>query len=94
MAHAQLRQIRKFLDADDGVVQRRLERLGHGVGQDHSYHHREDVGDLTSQLKHYNCCGYSVGDCSRQRCSTYVGGKWIKEKSFFCLVSLNPLKYN
>ena len=40
MAHAQLRQIWKFLDADDGVVQRRLKRLGHGIGQDHSDHHR------------------------------------------------------
>lgn len=77
MAHAQLRQIWKFLDADDGVVQRRLKRLGHGVGQDHSDHHRQDVGDLTSQLKHYDRCGYSVGDCSRQRCSTCVGGERI-----------------
>lgn len=83
MAHAKFRQIRKFLDADDGVVQRWLEWLGHCVGQDHSNHHRQDVGNLTSQLKHYDCSGYSVGDCSRQRGSTCVGGKWFKEKSFF-----------
>lgn len=73
MPHAQLRQIRKFLDPYDGVVQRRLERLGHGVGQDDCDHHRQDVGDLTGQLEHDDCCGYSVGDCSRQRRSTCVG---------------------
>lgn len=43
MSHPQLRQIRELLDANDGVVQRWLERLGHGVGQDHSDHHRQDV---------------------------------------------------
>lgn len=48
MAHAQFRKIRKFLDADDGVIQGGLERLGHGVGQDHSNHDGQDVGDLTS----------------------------------------------
>lgn len=43
MSHPQLRQIRELLDANDGVVQRWLERLGYGVGQDHSDHHRQDV---------------------------------------------------
>lgn len=43
MSHPQLRQIRELLDANDGVVQRWLERLGHSVGQDHSDHHRQDV---------------------------------------------------
>lgn len=43
MSHPQLRQIRELLDPNDGVVQRWLERLGHGVGQDHSNHHRQDV---------------------------------------------------
>lgn len=71
MAHAQFRQIRKFLDADDGVVKRWLERLGHGVGQDHRYHHRQDVGDLASQLEHDDRGGNRVGDRSRQGRRTF-----------------------
>ncbi len=62
---AELWEVGQLLDPDDGVVDGGLQGLGHGVGQDHSYHHRQDVGDLTSQLKHYDGGGNRVGDRSR-----------------------------
>lgn len=90
MSHPQLRQIRELLDANDGVVQRWLERLGHGVGQDHSDHHRQDVWDLTGQLEHYDRCGYSVGDRSRQSSSTC---EW-RENLLYLSVSLKPFTWS
>lgn len=93
VAHAQLGQVGQLLDANDGVVERGLQRLGHGVGQDYSDHHRQDVGDLTRQLEHDHGGGYGVGDCSRQRGCTYVGGEWIKgKKKPFYLVSSHVVK--
>lgn len=61
---AQLWEVGQLLDPDDGVVQGGLQRLGHGVGQDHRDHHRQDVGDLTRQLEHDDCSGNRVGDGS------------------------------
>lgn len=63
---AQLGEVGQLLDPDDGVIEGRLQRLGHGVGQDHRYHHRQDVRDLASQLEHDDCGGNCVRDCSRQ----------------------------
>ena len=68
---AQLGKVRQLLDPDDGVIEGRLQGLGHGVGQDHRYHHRQDMGDLASQLEHDDRCGYRVGDCSWQGCRTF-----------------------
>lgn len=89
MAHAQFGQIRKLLDANDGVVQRRLERLGHRVGQDHSDHHRQDVGDLTGQFEHDDRRGHGVGDGSRQCCSTWRRKK-KKKNSGYCVLKIMP----
>lgn len=72
VAHPQFRQVRKLLDAYDGVVEGRLERLGHGVGQDHSDHHRQDVGDLPRQFKDDDRRGHGVGDGPGQRRSTWA----------------------
>lgn len=66
VAPAQLGQVGQLLDPDDGVVEGRLQRLGHGVGQDHRYHHRQDVGDLTGQLEDDDGGGDRVGDRSGQ----------------------------
>lgn len=68
---AQLRQVGQLLDADDGVVEGGLQRLGHGVGQDHRDHHGKDVGDLAGQLEHNDGGGDGVGDRSRQGRRTY-----------------------
>lgn len=70
---AQLWEVGQLFDPDDGVIEGGLQGLGHGIGQDHGYHHRQDVGDLASQLKHDDCSGNCVGDCSRQGCRTF---KW------------------
>lgn len=80
MAHAQFGQIRKLLDTNDGVVERRLERLGHRVGQDHGDHHGQDVGDLTGQFEHNDRRGHGVGDGPRQSCSTWGGAKIIPSR--------------
>lgn len=71
LAPAQLRQVRKLLDPYDGVVERRLEALGHGVGQNHGDHHGQDVWDLTGQLKDDHRRGHGVCDCSGERRSTW-----------------------
>lgn len=68
---AQHRQVGQLLDPDDGVIEGGLQRLGHGVGQDHRDHHGEDVGDLSGQLEHDDGGGNGVGDRSRQRRRTY-----------------------
>lgn len=68
---AQLWEVGQLLDPDDGVVEGGLQGLGHGVGQDHCYHHRQDVGDLAGQLEHDDCGGNRVGDRSRQGCRTF-----------------------
>lgn len=68
---AQLGKVGQLLDPDDGVVEGGLQGLRHGVGQDHRYHHRQDVGDLASQLEHDDSGGHGVGDCSRQGCRTF-----------------------
>lgn len=80
VAPAQLGQVGQLLDPDDGVVEGRLQRLGHGVGQDHRYHHRQDVGDLTGQLKDDDGGGDCVGDRSRQGRRACRGGGEIKEE--------------
>lgn len=72
---AQLRQVGQLLDPDDGVVEGGLERLGHGVGQDHRDHHGQDVGDLSGQLEHNDSGGNGVGDRSRQRRRTCGRGE-------------------
>ena len=68
---AQLWEVGQLLDPDDGVVEGGLQGLGHGVGQDHRYHHRQDVRDLASQLEHDDCGGNCVGDRSRQGRRTF-----------------------
>lgn len=72
---AQLRQVGQLLDPDDGVVEGGLERLGHGVGQDHRYHHGQNVGNLSGQLEHNDSGGNGVGDRSRQRRRTCGWGE-------------------
>lgn len=71
---AELRQVGQLLDPDDGVVEGRLQWLGHSVGQDHRDHHRQDVGDLTGQFKHDDGSGHRVGDRSGQGCGTWAAG--------------------
>lgn len=75
---AEFGEVGQLLDPDDGVVQGGLEGLGHSVGQDHRYHHRQDVGDLASQLEHDDRGGNRVGDRSGQGCCTFewVTGQW------------------
>lgn len=63
---AELGQVGKLLDPDDGIVEGRLQWLGHSVGQDHRYHHGQDVGDLTGQFKDDDGSGDRVGDRSGQ----------------------------
>ena len=77
---AQLGEVRQLLDPDDGVVEGGLQGLGHSVGQDHGYHHWQDVGDLASQLKYNDCSGNCVGDRSRQGCCSYRRGKGQRAK--------------
>jgi len=74
VAPAQLRQVGQLLDPDDGVVERRLQRLRHGVGKDHRDHHRQDVGDLAGQLEHDDRRGHRVGHRARQGRRTWRGG--------------------
>lgn len=64
---AQLREVGQLLDADDAVVERGLEALGHGVGQDDGDHDGEDVRDLSRQLEDDDGRGHRVGDSARQR---------------------------
>ncbi|TNN51918.1 hypothetical protein EYF80_037889 [Liparis tanakae] len=45
----QLRQVRQLLHLDDGVVERRLQALGHHVCEDDGHHHGQDVRDLTEE---------------------------------------------
>lgn len=66
VAPAQLWQVGQLLDPDDGVVEGGLQGLGHGVGQDHRYHHGEDVGDLSGQLEDNDGGGNGVGDRPRE----------------------------
>lgn len=68
---AQLRQVGQLLDPDDRVIEGGLQRLGHGVGQDHRDHHGKDVGDLSGQLKHNDGGGNGVGNRARQGRRTY-----------------------
>ena len=72
---AQLGQVGQLLDPDDGVIEGGLQRLGHGVGQDHGDHHGKDVGDLSGQLEHDDSGGDGVGDRSRQGRRTYGRGE-------------------
>lgn len=72
---AQLREVGQLLDPDDGVVEGGLQGLRYGVGQDHRYHHRQDVGDLASQLEHDDRGGNRVGDRSRQGRRTFGWGR-------------------
>lgn len=51
---AQLWEIGELLYLDDGVIDGGLQGLGHKVGQDHRYQGRQEVGDLSSQLKHHD----------------------------------------
>lgn len=74
MPHSQLRKVGQLLDADDGVVQRRLERLCHGVGQDHRDHHGQDVRDLTGQLEDDDRGGHGVCDGAGKCRSTCARG--------------------
>lgn len=71
---AQLGQVGQLLDPDDGVVEGGLQGLGHGVGQDHRDHHREDVGDLAGQLEDDDGGGHGVGDRPGQGRRTYGRG--------------------
>lgn len=64
---AQLGEVGQLLDADDAVVERGLEALGHGVGQDDGDHDGEDVRDLSRQLEDDDSRGHRVGDGARQR---------------------------
>lgn len=81
VAPAQLWEVGQLLNPDDGVVERRLQGLGHGVGQDHRDHHRQDVGDLARQLEHDDGRGNRVGDGSRQGRRTFEGerSEWKEE---------------
>ena len=71
---AQLGEVGQLLDADDGVVQRRLQALRHGVGQDHGDHHGQDVGDLPGQLEHDDRRRDRVRDRAGERRCTW--GRW------------------
>lgn len=66
LSPAQLWQVGKFLDPDDGIIQGRLQTLSHGIGQYHSDHHGQDVRDLTGQLEHNDGSGHGVSDCARK----------------------------
>lgn len=84
---AQLWEVGQLLDPDKRVVVRRLQRLSHGVGQYNSYYHRQDVGDLTSQLTHNDRSWNGVGDRSRQGCSTCGWGRTAEQATLSVTVS-------
>lgn len=67
----QFRQVRQLLHLDDGVVERRLQALGHHVCEDDGHHHGQDVRDLTGQLEADYCSGNRVCDGSRHGCRTW-----------------------
>lgn len=77
---AQLGQVGQLLDPDDGVVEGGLQGLGHGVGQDHRDHHREDVGDLAGQLEDDDGGGHGVGNRPGQGRRTYGGGGYRRRR--------------
>jgi len=62
VAPAQLGEVGQLLDADDAVVERGLEALGHGIGQDDGNHDRQDVRNLPRQLEDDDSRGHGVGD--------------------------------
>lgn len=74
MPEGQLRQVGQLLHLDDGVIEGRLQTLGHHVCEDDGHHHRQDVGDLTCQLEADYCRGNCVCDGSR-----HCGRSWQKE---------------
>lgn len=76
MPPAQLWQVGQFLDADDAVVERGLQALGHGIGQDHCNHDWQNVRDLARQLEDDDCCGDRVCDSTREgSCTWWKGGE-------------------
>lgn len=81
---SQLWEIGQLLDPDDGIVEGGLQGLCHRVGEDHGYHHRQDVRDLPSQLEHNHRSGNCMGDRSWQRCCTcsWATGWWAEQKEW------------
>ena len=65
MSQGQLGEVGQLLHLDDGVVEGRLQALGHHVGQDDGHHHGQDVGDLARQLEADHRRGHGVGDRTR-----------------------------
>ena len=84
----QLRQVGQLLHLDDGVVERRLQTLGHHVRKDDRHHHGQDVGDLTGQLEADYCSGNSMCDGSRHRCRTWWKAEGWGKALFFHLIPL------
>lgn len=71
MIPAQIWQVGQLLHLDDAIIEAGLQTLGHHVGKNDSYHHGQDVGNLTCQLKADHRSGYSVAHCSCQSCCTF-----------------------
>lgn len=81
MVPATLYRIRKFPDADERIVQRRLQPLGYDVSHYNRKYNGEKEVDLTGQLEHNHGRGDGMSRCAGQCRRSYTQ---TKEKAPKC----------